>query len=810
MSTLRVSNIEAKADVSSPSVHEKIKVTNSEGDVLVHIDGATSGISTVGINTTVKTFDVDSNQNIDFVGNLTAPNITVTGTLSYDDVTNIDSVGVITARSNIHVTGGSIGIGTVSPSGPIHAHTASGTQRSYLEASAAHSFLRLKSGSTSYNSGVEFFSGASNIANINGLGAGGLQFEVNGSERLRITSDGKLLIGSDTGSVHGNRLLQVGKTDRSETYVSIVSNTSGESGLLFADTTTNDTGGYRGQIRYHHSDDSMNFRTGAAERLRITSDGQIGMGIASPTQESGTGLHIRGANGGQTRIHLTNSDTGDTATDGFYIVSQGAESGGASGEVMLQQKENKALKFATNNTERLRITSDGTLESYSTNDTTPNIRWRSDDTNWFGALNQSVEGGTITSFLSCGGDWTANGTTYSATKALAAYPTSAIAVHNQYNSTWGSDFVFLSKAGGSSTTDGAVSERLRINSEAELVQTSPPNSTNSWYSLNSNNTVIVTNGDNDIYIERVGGSNGYDQLVYKKTPMTDNCDISFRLSGSQPGGTWRHIGITICGDGGSDFADMDRLVIRQQGATGGSLNKIRVDKAGGGSTADVQSGSIPSFFDGTERNVLIQIRGNIIHILSDNVLVFSEQMNAALHSITGFFGIGIYETTGNIRLRNFQLTNYGALGVPQKRPCLQTNMSYAYGSHGSLTTTVASSGILQASAYIDLCGNYTTSGSNAYTFVCPVDGVYAVNAHISMGGGAYARHIWVMSYTMGGGNLPLATYTEVLDLHPDAHSNHSYYNLWKFTKGTRIGMGINGNSGTLSGRSFQWGIMLVS
>ena len=47
---------------------------------------------------------------------------------------------------------GKIGIGTVSPSGSIHAHVASGTQRSYLEASAAHSFLRLKSGSTSYNS----------------------------------------------------------------------------------------------------------------------------------------------------------------------------------------------------------------------------------------------------------------------------------------------------------------------------------------------------------------------------------------------------------------------------------------------------------------------------------------------------------------------------------------------------------------------------------------------------------------------------------------------------------------------------------
>ena len=107
------------------------------------------------------------------------------------------------------------------------------------------------------------------------------------------------------------------------------------------------------------ADNTFAVDTAGSERLRITSDGQIGMGIASPTQESGRGLHIRGANGGQTRIHLTNSDTGDTATDGFYIISQGAESGGASGEVMLQQKENKALKFATNSTERLRITSAG-------------------------------------------------------------------------------------------------------------------------------------------------------------------------------------------------------------------------------------------------------------------------------------------------------------------------------------------------------------------------------------------------------------------------------------------------------------------
>ena len=53
-----------------------------------------------------------------FTGILTAAsasfsgNVSVGGTLTYEDVTNIDSVGLITARSGVNVTGGSVGIGT--------------------------------------------------------------------------------------------------------------------------------------------------------------------------------------------------------------------------------------------------------------------------------------------------------------------------------------------------------------------------------------------------------------------------------------------------------------------------------------------------------------------------------------------------------------------------------------------------------------------------------------------------------------------------------------------------------------------------
>jgi hypothetical protein len=103
MSTLRVSNIEAKADASSPTIDEKIKVTNSQGRVLIQIDGKTAGITTVGINTTGNTFTVDPNGNIQFVGVITAANLNTTG--------------VTTFNSGIVVSAGTSAAPSISPSG---------------------------------------------------------------------------------------------------------------------------------------------------------------------------------------------------------------------------------------------------------------------------------------------------------------------------------------------------------------------------------------------------------------------------------------------------------------------------------------------------------------------------------------------------------------------------------------------------------------------------------------------------------------------------------------------------------------------
>ena len=72
MSTLRINNIEAKSVPASPTLDEKVKITNSTGDVLVHVDGKTSGITTIGINTTASNITFDANSNVKLTGIITA------------------------------------------------------------------------------------------------------------------------------------------------------------------------------------------------------------------------------------------------------------------------------------------------------------------------------------------------------------------------------------------------------------------------------------------------------------------------------------------------------------------------------------------------------------------------------------------------------------------------------------------------------------------------------------------------------------------------------------------------------------------
>ena len=99
MSTLRIHNIEAKSDSSSPSVHEKVKITNSRGDILLHIDGSNAGIASIGIGTTGTTFKVDADENIEFSGIVTASSVLYVGTAHTFNSGGANITGVVTATS---------------------------------------------------------------------------------------------------------------------------------------------------------------------------------------------------------------------------------------------------------------------------------------------------------------------------------------------------------------------------------------------------------------------------------------------------------------------------------------------------------------------------------------------------------------------------------------------------------------------------------------------------------------------------------------------------------------------------------------
>jgi hypothetical protein len=109
-------------------------------------------------------------------------------------------------------------------------------------------------------------------------------------------------------------------------------------------------GGFGGGLTFFTSNGSGN---DLAERLRIDSSGNIGIGTVSP----GAKLSVYGSGG--TSISLNNSFTGTSASSGFQLQT------GSGGDAYIWNYSNSFIALATNNTEKARIDSTGNV-------TTPN------------------------------------------------------------------------------------------------------------------------------------------------------------------------------------------------------------------------------------------------------------------------------------------------------------------------------------------------------------------------------------------------------------------------------------------------------
>ena len=305
--------------------------------------------------------------------------VSIGGTLTYQDVTNVDSVGLITARAGVNVSGGQLDVGSnikIGNAGVITATSFSGDGSNLTGISAgtslsgstnntvctvtganaiqgeanlqfdgtnigvgvapsgvsSYSTIHLK-GQTSGNGGAVrltdhgdtpdsddftiYKNSAAGYLRINGTDP--LIAYLNGAERVRITSAGKVLIGTSTPQGNANADDLVISTS-GHSGITIRSGTSSNGNIFFADGTS---GGdeYRGVIDYNHSSNHMSFSTNAVERVRIKSDGKMGVNTNNPQEM----LHVNGTTQSTDYKYTSHPGhavfTGDNSTTSFTIQS---------------------------------------------------------------------------------------------------------------------------------------------------------------------------------------------------------------------------------------------------------------------------------------------------------------------------------------------------------------------------------------------------------------------------------------------------------------------------------------------------------
>ena len=321
------------------------------------------------------------------INNLTGVAATFTGVLTYEDVTNIDSIGVVTARSGVHVTGvgASVGIGTDNPLQKLH----------IVDDTSANIYLETKNSSTGSTSGIYFRTSDSSTQDAFFKTA--IVLEDDGTSFARgklhilqentadnsnatisdsvvtIDQSGRLLVGTTSSS--GSHILEVNSGTDNE-GIKVVS-TDGGSYIRFADNSTT------AQIRLGAVGNDFKIDVNASERLRITSAGKFGFGTNNP---QGT-VHISSGTSGDATLILEADTDNNQEADNPYIVfrqdggvsasaiGHGVDSGvDGNGLTIANSISSGFISFATgttngytNATERLRISSSGNVGIGTTN-----------------------------------------------------------------------------------------------------------------------------------------------------------------------------------------------------------------------------------------------------------------------------------------------------------------------------------------------------------------------------------------------------------------------------------------------------------
>ena len=177
-----------------------------------------------------------------------------------------------------------------------------------------------------------------------------LRFDTAGAERLRITSAGEVRQQSTGGST----IYELKRSDANTTgSVGTINYTASDGHSVASMSAIGDGDNEGAHLVFRTTSAAANnspYNAATPERLRITSDGKIGVGVASPSEM----MEITNTGGTGTQIQLRDTSTGTGSGDGVRFGYNGS---GA----QIWNFESTYIRFATSNAERLRITSDGKL-----------------------------------------------------------------------------------------------------------------------------------------------------------------------------------------------------------------------------------------------------------------------------------------------------------------------------------------------------------------------------------------------------------------------------------------------------------------
>jgi len=358
------------------------------------------GAFKVGSGTVLNSTTLGSgivNSSLTSLGTLSA--VTVSGDVSIADkivhtgdtntairFPSTDTVTVETAGSErMRITSaGNVGIGTDSPSELLHLE--SGWTKQILKSTNLNTASSLVFDVTNVNT-ADFLLGQIN-GKWNGTDVAYINFEAGAdttnkddgvitlltsssggspAERMRINYNGEVGIKNTNPENYGSdgRNLVIGNSNTNDgTGITLVSGSGGYSTIYFADGNAG-VALYKGTITYSHTTENMDFWTNSVRRVRIDTNGRLGIGADSPESD----LHVKSATTGASRIRI---QCNGSSSDGDEYASILFEGGSYSGAKIASHRDDGTwddrgdLRFYSGYgndvfTERLRITNTGKI-----------------------------------------------------------------------------------------------------------------------------------------------------------------------------------------------------------------------------------------------------------------------------------------------------------------------------------------------------------------------------------------------------------------------------------------------------------------